>query len=65
MFPKIDSHSNIPANFQNLQNFIKFQTEKKISKIKVKYSQNISKISKNFKNFQRIKNFKKLTISKF
>jgi hypothetical protein len=32
MFPKIDSHSNIPANLKIFQNFEKFEKFQKISK---------------------------------
>jgi hypothetical protein len=47
MFPKIDSHSNIPANFKILK---KFQNSK------------IKKNKKNFKvqNFKKISKFQKI-----
>ena len=51
MFPKIDSHSNIPANLKISKNFIKFQ--------------NFQKNSNNFKMIKFSKSLEKLVFIKF
>ena len=53
MFPKIDSHSNIPANFKIFQKF----PNSKIKKLKFKIFQN-SKFLKDFKIFKKFQNDK-------